>query len=495
MLEQNYFTGVGTLQESCGDNTAKSKSDAPPSVEKHLPRVSHFCQRFLLILGVVLMSQIANYASAANDIFAKIYRQKIEDGIAHYYSAKYQKAADSLSSHAREGNSLAAFLMGMIYTLPWSPLATNPSAEKKATYFLTRALSGCGGQYWRWRGEMTLHSEQEGRERDSNFSSWFIDGIDHAERTNSNCVNFYPLLLRLWSDSIFARDINPLSYLVAYTSLDVPLAVELLAAKGIHLDGYAAHFFARTYATMHYDELYNSMRRAQNGPPLPGDEPKIWFGACDEQRRATRLEHAAETKHPLKRIRIRFFWDNLCQERRRERTPSFWGGIERLLLRERGNKFALCVLLQFDTSRREEADNCFEKFPPDLTLVKLHANKAISDGDFSAHVYLSEIKTKDSEALQMLAENSLDTRYELDQALAWVEKNASEYFWKIASFCKVEINNTQATKLLDCYRESLTSDIKCLTYTDYYWADNVREIRASEFYRQCRIYMLNHKDI
>jgi len=461
-----------------------------PYFDKFLTKIPLFQTNLFVIPIVVIMALIICSAAQAAKKFEgyhpdRVDRSKIEREVSLFYSGKYQEAAMGLLAKAERpfGNGLANFLSMIIYTVPSSPLSSGPGAMEKATYFISNA-GGCGGAHRDWLEDMPRDLKQGDAYSVGVFGRWFNEGVYFAKEVN--CVNFYPSLLRAWQMSDFDREANISSFI----ALVVPLAAEHLAAKGIHLDGYVAQFYLRMYPSQNYDSLYELMRQAEDGPPLPGDGPDIWFGACDDHEKAAGLRNITKAKHYLQKVVIRYFWENACEERRRVKSPNFREGLVRFRLREPENSFAPCVLSQIDPSYWEKRSDCAEMFPPDWPLVNFHANKAVKNGDFNAHASLSEIEIGWT-ALHMLAEGSYSSEYEQDQVLAWIQENASEYFWEIADFCDAEVSDAEATELLECYRESHANDIKCLSYTDYFVA-GVGKIRMSEFYGQCRFYLMNH---
>jgi len=290
--------------------------------------------------------------------------------------------------------------------------------------------------------------------------------------------------------SDFDREASILSFI----SFDAPLAVESLATNGLHLDRYAAEFFLRAYPAMQYEKLYELMRKAEDGTPLPGDGPEIWFDVCDDEEKSASLKRVAGTKHYLQRIVIRYYWDNVCPERRRIKESNLKEGLVRFMQREPDNRFAVWVLSQIDPSYWGKRKNCAEMFPPDWQLVNYYANKAVRDGDFSAYSILSKAKIEGDSILPMLAEGSYSSEYDQDWVLTWIQENASEYFWEIADFCDAEVRDAEITELLGCYRESHENDIKCLSYTDYFVA-GVRKITMSVSYKHVRVYLMNHGDM
>jgi len=448
-------------------------------------------RRFVAALGTAAFMSFGWSMALAEKPCVRYDQECLDAGVRLLWAADYGAAAEALTSQVDTLNdNRASYLLGIMHAAPWSPLHSSPDAEKVAVSHFVRA-GDCGGRFRLWMRDAPLDEDRELEDRLTSFFSWFGDGVSQArpERQHWMCPNFFPPLLRAWRTQAFGEAARAAVFVV----LDVPWAVEAMAREGLHLDGYAAEFFSRTYALEHWEMLYDHMRQAEEMGPLPGDGPEIWFGACDEEKKAAELRYATETRHPLIRFQLRYYWDNACLQRRREQHPSFWKGLDRFLQRKPDHGFANCLDAGLDLLYAEHAGetaDCIERFPPDRKLIDFHANKAVRDGDFHAYAFLSDHEGKDNAILRLLAEGAYETKHEQSSALAWVEENASEYFREIAGFCGVAIGPSNAADLLDCYRQSHASDIECLSYTDYWMASDAGEIRVSEFYRQCRSYLM-----
>ena len=445
----------------------------------------------------------------------------LKEGVSLFYDAHYADADRILLPLAEKNDTRAAFFSAVMRVVPWSPLANDPKAEAKAEELFNRASRNgeCGGIYWylkkRLRNDLpydvwfdsygTLEKVFPDLPYDDLASIAFLDsftfGVSRARRTDIDCMNLYPLLFDVQRTNPFP-DLQESMHLM----LDVPAGVERNVEKGLHLDGYAAHFYRNVSRAENYDNLYNAMREIEGRPPLPDVEysemmEDIWFGDPDFSERKLAIKNIKTLRHPTSRFFSNYLLDYCCPSDAEDALlDAFLDALERIGS-DADHDFALCVHHEFDREYELGSLDCEKKYPPDWELIEMHAYTAILDGDFSAisdwekaaPAGSRKISLNERSLLRKMLESSLETDIARGETLQWIEKSASNYFRDIADYCHMHYKADTDEKLLGCYRKSFSADKECISYTDYYATDGdgIREIRRSKFYTQCRGYLMD----